>query len=169
MALKCVQRTTFPQVANWILLELVSCIDMKNNRCHESGIGSLFRRFPRRLNAPSMSLITSLHGLCSTEKRLMSLCVGCGNQIHDQYILRVSPDLEWHAACLKCAECNQYLDESCTCFVRDGKTYCKRDYVRYCGGFFLLLHKENKWKLKCWINDNMEMYLDIYCYNLDGY
>ncbi|XP_041083814.1 insulin gene enhancer protein isl-1 isoform X1 [Polyodon spathula] len=65
----------------------------------------------------------------SKKKRLLSLCVGCGNQIHDQYILRVSPDLEWHAACLKCAECNQYLDESCTCFVRDGKTYCKRDYI----------------------------------------
>ena len=64
------------------------------------------------------------------EKRLVSLCVGCGNQIHDQYILRVSPDLEWHASCLKCAECSQYLDESCTCFVRDGKTYCKRDYIR---------------------------------------
>ncbi|XP_064164214.1 insulin gene enhancer protein isl-1-like isoform X4 [Anguilla rostrata] len=64
------------------------------------------------------------------KKRLISLCVGCGNQIQDQYILRVSPDLEWHAACLKCAECNQYLDESCTCFVRDGKTYCKRDYIR---------------------------------------
>ncbi|KAM6364376.1 insulin gene enhancer protein ISL-1 [Pluvialis apricaria] len=64
------------------------------------------------------------------KKRLISLCVGCGNQIHDQYILRVSPDLEWHAACLKCAECNQYLDETCMCFVRDGKTYCKRDYIR---------------------------------------
>lgn len=47
-----------------------------------------------------------------------------------QYILRVAPDLEWHAACLKCQECRQFLDESCTCFVRDGKTYCKRDYVR---------------------------------------
>jgi len=56
--------------------------------------------------------------------------VGCGAQIHDQYILRVAPDLEWHAACLKCAECHQFLDETCTCFVRDGKTYCKRDYVR---------------------------------------
>ncbi|XP_024908460.1 insulin gene enhancer protein isl-1-like [Cynoglossus semilaevis] len=67
------------------------------------------------------------------KKRLVSLCVGCGNQIHDQYILRVSPDLEWHAACLKCAECSQYLDESCTCFVRDGKTYCKRDYIRLYG------------------------------------
>ncbi|NWR67211.1 ISL1 protein, partial [Bucorvus abyssinicus] len=75
------------------------------------------------------------------KKRLISLCVGCGNQIHDQYILRVSPDLEWHAACLKCAECNQYLDETCTCFVRDGKTYCKRDYIRYAiyeGGRFFV-------------------------------
>ncbi|CAB0042991.1 unnamed protein product, partial [Trichogramma brassicae] len=62
-----------------------------------------------------------------------SLCVGCGGHIHDQYILMVSPDLKWHAACLKCAACQQFLDESCTCFVRDGKTYCKNDYVRLFG------------------------------------
>lgn len=66
----------------------------------------------------------------TAEKPGTAMCVGCGSQIHDQFILRVSPDLEWHAACLKCAECSQYLDETCTCFVRDGKTYCKRDYVR---------------------------------------
>ncbi|XP_062316640.1 insulin gene enhancer protein isl-2a isoform X2 [Osmerus eperlanus] len=65
----------------------------------------------------------------SKKKSGIAMCVGCGGQIHDQYILRVSPDLEWHAACLKCSECSQYLDETCTCFVRDGKTYCKRDYV----------------------------------------
>uniref|UniRef100_A0A8C4TEL9 ISL LIM homeobox 2b n=1 Tax=Erpetoichthys calabaricus TaxID=27687 RepID=A0A8C4TEL9_ERPCA len=69
----------------------------------------------------------------SKKKSGFAMCVGCGSQIHDQYILRVSPDLEWHAACLKCAECSQYLDENCTCFVRDGKTYCKRDYVRLFG------------------------------------
>jgi hypothetical protein len=72
---------------------------------------------------------------CMSEKpRRLSYCVGCGGQIHDQYILRVAPDLEWHAACLKCQECRQFLDESCTCFVRDGKTYCKRDYVRSVAG-----------------------------------
>ena len=60
-----------------------------------------------------------------------SLCVGCGGAIHDQFILRVAPNLEWHAACLKCNECQMFLDETCTCFVRDGKTYCKKDYVRY--------------------------------------
>ncbi|XP_041082856.1 insulin gene enhancer protein ISL-3-like isoform X1 [Polyodon spathula] len=69
----------------------------------------------------------------SKKKSGIAMCVGCGSQIRDQYILRVSPDLEWHAACLKCSECSQYLDESCTCFVRDGKTYCKRDYVRLFG------------------------------------
>ncbi|KAJ8304329.1 hypothetical protein KUTeg_017912 [Tegillarca granosa] len=67
------------------------------------------------------------------KRRRVSICVGCGSQIHDQYILRVAPDLEWHANCLKCSECNQYLDESCTCFVKDGKTYCRRDYVRIFG------------------------------------
>ncbi|XP_014677144.1 PREDICTED: insulin gene enhancer protein ISL-1-like, partial [Priapulus caudatus] len=66
-------------------------------------------------------------------KRRLSMCVGCGSQIHDQFILRVAPDLEWHAACLKCADCHQFLDETCTCFVRDGKTYCKRDYIRLFG------------------------------------
>lgn len=44
--------------------------------------------------------------------------------------MRVHPDLSWHAACLKCADCGCSLDESCTCFVKDGKTYCKTDYAR---------------------------------------
>ncbi|XP_063596675.1 insulin gene enhancer protein ISL-1-like [Penaeus indicus] len=63
----------------------------------------------------------------------VSSCMGCGAVINDQYILRVAPDMEWHAACLKCVECQQFLDETCTCFVRDGKTYCKGDYVRLFG------------------------------------
>ncbi|CAH1254600.1 insulin gene enhancer protein ISL-1-like isoform X1 [Branchiostoma lanceolatum] len=67
------------------------------------------------------------------KNRRNAMCVGCGSHIHDQYILRVAPDLEWHAACLKCSDCNQYLDETCTCFVREGKTYCKRCYVRLFG------------------------------------
>jgi hypothetical protein len=56
--------------------------------------------------------------------------MGCNCQIHDQFILRVAPNLEWHAACLKCCECQRFLDENCTCFVREGKTFCKDDYVR---------------------------------------
>ena len=26
-----------------------------------------------------------------------------------------------------------FLDENCTCFVRDGKTYCRKDYARLFG------------------------------------
>ncbi|CAN7942627.1 unnamed protein product, partial [Ixodes pacificus] len=75
------------------------------------------------------------HGVthCRGSSLSRRVCVGCGAPIRDQYILRVAPDLEWHAACLKCADCQQFLDETCTCFVRDGKTYCKRDYVRLFG------------------------------------
>ncbi|CAN8004931.1 unnamed protein product, partial [Ixodes hexagonus] len=72
-------------------------------------------------------------GHCRGSSLSRRVCVGCGAPIRDQYILRVAPDLEWHAACLKCADCQQFLDETCTCFVRDGKTYCKRDYVRLFG------------------------------------
>uniref|UniRef100_A0A672LM78 Insulin gene enhancer protein isl-2b n=1 Tax=Sinocyclocheilus grahami TaxID=75366 RepID=A0A672LM78_SINGR len=51
----------------------------------------------------------------SKKKSGLATCVGCGSQIHDQYILRVSPDLEWHAACLKCVDMNH----TCICiFVK---------------------------------------------------
>ena len=72
-----------------------------------------------------------------------SLCVGCGSPIQDQYILRVAPDLEWHASCLKCVECGVFLDENCTCFVRDGKTFCRRDYVRYIMALKAVLYIEH--------------------------
>ncbi|CAG5136179.1 unnamed protein product, partial [Candidula unifasciata] len=88
----------------------------------------------RRLASGTESVISKGEAISKDkERRNLSVCVGCGSQITDQYIMQVSPDLCWHAACLKCADCEQYLDESCTCFVRDGKTYCKRDYVRLFG------------------------------------
>lgn len=70
------------------------------------------------------------------EKRVQQrtpTCYGCRTEILDQYILQVAPDMEWHASCLKCVECQQFLDESCTCFVKDRKTYCKKDYMRLFG------------------------------------
>ncbi|XP_069786440.1 insulin gene enhancer protein ISL-2B-like [Narcine bancroftii] len=80
--------------------------------------------------------IAILRSLLSTARPLftwkdpVSTCVGCSKHITDPYILRVYPDLEWHAACLKCVECKRNLDESCTCFFREGKIYCKTDYFR---------------------------------------
>uniref|UniRef100_A0A8C4QQG5 Uncharacterized protein n=1 Tax=Eptatretus burgeri TaxID=7764 RepID=A0A8C4QQG5_EPTBU len=62
-----------------------------------------------------------------------AVCAGCGWSIRDPFILRVSPDLEFHAACLRCAECRQRLDETRTCFVRSDRTFCRRDYLRLFG------------------------------------
>lgn len=60
-------------------------------------------------------------------------CAGCGGPIQDHYILKVAPNLEWHAGCLKCSDCGQHLDEAGRCFVRNGKTYCKQDYIMLFG------------------------------------
>ncbi|ESO01418.1 hypothetical protein HELRODRAFT_141779, partial [Helobdella robusta] len=60
-------------------------------------------------------------------------CVGCGNTITDQFVLKVAPDSVWHSGCLKCFQCQAVLDENCTCFIKDGLTYCKDDYVRLFG------------------------------------
>ena len=58
------------------------------------------------------------------------LCYGCKKPIEDKYRLCVSPDLDWHTSCLVCAECNMNMDENWTCFLKEGRTYCKKDYVR---------------------------------------
>ncbi|ETN81160.1 LIM domain protein [Necator americanus] len=63
----------------------------------------------------------------------MSICAACHLEIADRFILRVHPNLEFHASCLKCAECCRVLDESCTAFVRNGATYCREDYLRLFG------------------------------------
>lgn len=38
--------------------------------------------------------------------------------------------MQWHESCLKCAECDCKLQENSTCFVKNGKAYCKTDYTR---------------------------------------
>ncbi|MGH0168007.1 UNVERIFIED_CONTAM: hypothetical protein FKN15_053762, partial [Acipenser sinensis] len=57
-------------------------------------------------------------------------CAGCGLQIRDPFILHVSPDLEWHASCLRCSECHCRLEDRDSCFLRDGRTFCREDYHR---------------------------------------
>ena len=59
-----------------------------------------------------------------------SLCMGCGLVIKDQYIYKVLPDMQWHESCLKCSECDCKLEENSTCFVKNGKAYCKNDYAK---------------------------------------
>jgi hypothetical protein len=60
----------------------------------------------------------------------LSKCKGCGLFINDQYIFKVLPDMYWHERCLKCAECHCKLIENTTCFVKNGRAFCKSDYAR---------------------------------------
>ncbi|KAH8397563.1 hypothetical protein KR222_010213 [Zaprionus bogoriensis] len=58
------------------------------------------------------------------------LCEGCGQKIHDRYLMNVG-DANWHEQCLACCYCGMQLHH--TCHVRNSKLYCKLDYDRLFG------------------------------------
>ncbi|KAI5702063.1 hypothetical protein M8J76_004551 [Diaphorina citri] len=58
------------------------------------------------------------------------VCGGCGNKIHDRYLMRVA-DINWHESCLQCCVCGLGLSHSC--YFRNNKLYCKSDYDRLYG------------------------------------
>lgn len=58
------------------------------------------------------------------------ICHRCKEPIMDRFVMRVHPNYEFHPACLSCASCHATLDESSTCFVRNGIPYCKPDYFK---------------------------------------
>jgi LIM homeobox protein 2/9 len=58
-----------------------------------------------------------------------AVCAGCGCKIADRYFLQ-AVERQWHAACLRCADCHLPLDAQLTCFARDGQIFCKDDYHR---------------------------------------
>ncbi|KAM3876156.1 LIM homeobox transcription factor 1-alpha [Diretmus argenteus] len=64
-----------------------------------------------------------------------TVCAGCHRPIRDRFLLRVTDGL-WHEECVRCAACGDALRDSC--FLRDRKLYCKRDYADLfavrCGG-----------------------------------
>uniref|UniRef100_A0A3B4H6H8 LIM zinc-binding domain-containing protein n=1 Tax=Pundamilia nyererei TaxID=303518 RepID=A0A3B4H6H8_9CICH len=62
----------------------------------------------------------------SKKKILEKLCAGCHRLIRDRFLLRVTDGL-WHEDCVRCAACGDALTNSC--FLRDRKLYCKRDYA----------------------------------------
>uniref|UniRef100_A0A7E4UQZ9 Homeobox domain-containing protein n=1 Tax=Panagrellus redivivus TaxID=6233 RepID=A0A7E4UQZ9_PANRE len=81
---------------------------------------------------PQPAATTSASSTTAAAKRV-SLCTSCHQQITDPFILRVNPNLEFHASCLKCCNCDRVLNETCTAFVRNGRTFCRDDYLRLFG------------------------------------
>ncbi|KAI1718847.1 LIM domain-containing protein [Ditylenchus destructor] len=62
-----------------------------------------------------------------TSAQQTKTCHGCGEEISDRYILKVL-DCFWHESCLRCSACNSALSESNTCYMREGRIYCKQDH-----------------------------------------
>ncbi|CAH1119668.1 unnamed protein product [Phaedon cochleariae] len=58
---------------------------------------------------------------------LSSLCGMCCRLIGDRFLLRIM-DVSYHEHCVRCSACQNSLHH--TCFVRDGKLYCRLDYDR---------------------------------------
>lgn len=56
-------------------------------------------------------------------------CAACGGPILDRYLLKVCDSL-WHEHCLTCSICDTLLAQAPSCYVRDGKIFCKLDYKR---------------------------------------
>lgn len=67
---------------------------------------------------------------------LDNVCHGCGQSIHDQWLLKVSDqsgNKYWHAHCLRCSCCHIPLNDDTSCFLKYGQVLCKADYIRlYC-------------------------------------
>ncbi|XP_046388476.1 uncharacterized protein LOC124157625 isoform X2 [Ischnura elegans] len=59
-------------------------------------------------------------------------CAGCGRRILDRYYL-MAVERRWHAACLQCSLCWRTLEGDVTCYSKDGRIYCKRDYYMLFG------------------------------------
>ncbi|XP_075229744.1 LIM homeobox transcription factor 1-beta-like [Lycorma delicatula] len=82
---------------------------------------------------------TRLEWICRAElyvggpgkcEKTYEMCEGCGQKIHDRYLMRVA-DASWHEHCLACSVCGVLLTHSCYC--RNSKLYCKPDYDRLFG------------------------------------
>ncbi|CAF1274320.1 unnamed protein product, partial [Adineta steineri] len=59
-----------------------------------------------------------------------TICTGCSLPIDEQYLLCVMGTC-WHERCLVCVECQEPL--VATCYHKEGKIYCKRDYFEIFG------------------------------------
>ncbi|CAN8019725.1 unnamed protein product [Ixodes persulcatus] len=57
------------------------------------------------------------------------LCSGCEIPIQERFYLQAL-DRPWHTGCLRCCRCGAGLDTQASCFAREGRIYCKDDYLR---------------------------------------
>jgi TFIIF-interacting CTD phosphatase-like protein len=57
----------------------------------------------------------------------VSQCYGCSQPMHNPFVSNVLDHL-WHPECVRCFICRCLLNEQC--YSREGKLYCKDDFVK---------------------------------------
>ncbi|XP_049785893.1 LIM homeobox transcription factor 1-beta [Schistocerca cancellata] len=82
------------------------------------------------LAAIAAQQVSALPPPCSHHSGGAEVCEGCGREIHDRFVMRVS-GASWHEHCLACCDCGALLSGSC--YLRAGSLYCKHDYDRKFG------------------------------------
>lgn len=58
----------------------------------------------------------------------LSQCSGCSQPMHNPVLSNVLDRL-WHPDCVRCVVCRSILNEQC--YSREGKLYCKDDFIKY--------------------------------------
>ncbi|CAG9534902.1 unnamed protein product [Cercopithifilaria johnstoni] len=118
----CIMYDQHPSVADSYSLVVTTSADTNNTNNGGVTIGKIDNDIETTMISRSEGQRQQEHGC--------RLCIACLQEIRDPFVLRVNPDLEFHAGCLKCEQCECYLDETCTAYIRDNKPYCKKDYIR---------------------------------------
>jgi len=80
-----------------------------------------------RFNLNARATSDSFYVTWVVRQMMLVPCAGCSRPIHDQFLLNVL-DQAWHVHCVQCADCQRHLMDKC--FSRDGKIYCKDDFLR---------------------------------------
>ncbi|XP_041759120.2 LIM/homeobox protein Lhx9-like isoform X2 [Coregonus clupeaformis] len=90
----------------------------------DKGEGSVNQGSSRsgEVNSTASSLATGI-----AEEPLV--CASCGGCVCDRFVL-LAAGRAWHAACLRCSQCQCELQTHLTLYCRDGSIYCQQDYCR---------------------------------------
>uniref|UniRef100_T1KKP6 Arrowhead n=2 Tax=Tetranychus urticae TaxID=32264 RepID=T1KKP6_TETUR len=69
------------------------------------------------LNGPSTPIIAS--------------CYGCGLSLATSPLIALisGHHHQWHTDCLRCSECEESLSTERSCYLKNGRIYCKKDYL----------------------------------------
>ncbi|CAG2177504.1 unnamed protein product, partial [Oppiella nova] len=59
------------------------------------------------------------------------ICYGCRSSLATAPVIAsVSGHHQWHINCLRCSECDQSLSHCRSCYLKNGRIYCKSDYLK---------------------------------------